>query len=106
VSVLLAIVFLANAGTSLVVGGGALLLSGVFFAALLVFSWRHYDPHWSWLIWTVPGPALIMSVFQLLVFPLVSTGVISVLLALAGVLGCAGAGFFGALFALRGHVWR
>src|SRR6266568_9043260 len=82
VSVLLSVLFLANPGTSLLVGAGALLLSGVFFAALLVFSWRHYHPHWSWLIWAVPGPALIMSVFQLLVFPLVSTGVISVLLAL------------------------
>jgi hypothetical protein len=47
-----------------------------------------------------------MSAVQLLVFPLVSTGVISVLLALTGVFGCAGAGFCGALFALRGHVGR
>jgi len=100
------VAFLVKGGVALITGGGALLLSGVFFAGLVVYSWRHYHPYWSWLIWAVPGPALVISAFQLFIVPSHLTGEISVVVGLLGLFGCAGLGYFGALFTLRGYVWR
>lgn len=94
-----------DGGATIIVGAGSLFLAGVLCAGLLIFSWRHCHPYLSWLIWAVPGAALVVGIFEGLVAPTVWTGQVSVLSAL-GVVAWAGAGFFGALFVFRVHVRR
>ncbi len=99
--------FLIDDGAAIVVGAGALFFAvGGLCAALLIFSWRHYHPYWSWLIWAVPGPALIVGLFEAFASPLVASGHVSVLAAMLAVTACVGCGLFGALVVLRRHIKR
>ena len=97
---------LFTTGAAIAFGAIVMLLAGIVGAGLLLLSWRHYHPYWSWLIWAVPGPAILVLAFQLTVAPLVTTGDISVLSGIYAMGGFGGVGFFGALFALRRRVQR
>ncbi len=102
----LSVAALLMAGSTIVFGAGAIFLVGVFGAVLLILSWRHYQPFWSWLIWAVPALVVLVAAFQLMLAPLVYAGEVSVLSAIWALGGCWGLGFFGSLFLLRGHVQR
>jgi hypothetical protein len=97
---------LFTAGPVLALGALVTFLAGVVGAGLLLVSWRYYQPYWSWLIWAVPGPAILVVAFELTVAPLVITGAVSVLSAIWVAGGFGGVGFFGALFLLRRFVER
>ena len=93
-------------GSVLLVGSVAMFLAGALCGALLIVSWRHYYPWFSWLLWAVPGAALTAGLFGFVVGPPVATGEVSVLGALLVLFGCSGLGFFGLVFLLRGYVKR
>ena len=103
---LLAAAALAMGGSAIGFGAGTMCLAGAVGALLLVFSWRHYQPHWSWLLWAVPTPAILAVAFEVTVAPVVSSGEVSIVSGIWVLLGCGGLGFFGSLFLLRGHIQR
>lgn len=99
-------VALFNAGAAIAFGAVPMFLAGVFGAGLLLLSWRYRHPYWSWLIWAVPAPALLVLAFELTVAPLVITGAVSILSGIWAAGGFGGLGFFGSLFMLRRFVQR
>jgi hypothetical protein len=97
---------LFNAGAVIAFGSAVMFLAGTLGAGLLLLSWRYHHPHWSWLIWAIPGPAILVVAFELTLVPLLITGVVSVITGIWAAGGFGGLGFFGSLFALRGFVQR
>jgi sorbitol-specific phosphotransferase system component IIBC len=93
-------------GSVLLVGAVAMFLAGALCGALLIVSWQHYHPWFSWLLWAGPGAALTAGVFGFVVGPPLATGEVSVLGAVLVLFGCSGLGFFGLVFLLRGYVKR
>ena len=83
-----------------------MLCTGAVCGTLLILSWRHYHPWFSWLLWAIPGAALSAAVFEFTIGPQVATGVVSVVSAIFVMVGCGGLGFFGVLLLLRGSVMR
>ena len=92
---------LANGGSVILPGAGALFLVGVLCAALLIYSWWHYRPLLSWLIWAVPGAVLAAGVLEFALRPPFVAGFISILSVFGALFGCGGLGFFGSLLLLR-----
>ena len=85
-------------GALLVVPNGALML------ALVVLSWRYYHFWLSWLIWVVPGTALVGVAAVQAIFPAVRLGLVSPAAAMAIAWGFAGVGFFLAVLVFRRHI--
>jgi hypothetical protein len=81
---------LLMAGSTIVFGAVAIFLVGVLGAVLLILSWCHYQPFWSWLIWAVPALVVLVAAFQLILAPLVYAGEVSVLSAVWALGGCWG----------------
>ena len=107
VCALLVAYVVATGSAAIVPAASLLLLSGACFAMLLVFSWRLYHSHFSWLVWALPGTALITVVFFAFVVPPVRDGFVSPPFALLVLWAFAGGGFFGTLVILRKriHLW-
>ena len=103
---LLSVLTFARDASAIALGAGAMLLVGVICAALLIFSWRHYRPFLSWLIWAVLGTLLVAIAFTSTLAPAVSTGLISVVSTFGAVFGCGGLGFFCSLLLLRTRLER
>lgn len=97
---------LVKEGSVVFVGAMGVFLSGVGCGALLIFSWRHYHPLYSWLLWAAPGALLAANVAAFTLFPRVDSGAVSVVGGIFVVLGCGGLGVFGLLFLLRGSIKR
>jgi len=97
---------LFNAGAVIAFGSAVMFLAGTLGAGLLLLSWRYHHPYWSWLIWAVPGPAILVVAFELTLAPVLFTGAVSVLTGIWAAAGFGGLGFFGSLFALSRFVQR
>ena len=98
------IVVLVAGGSAILPGAGALVLVGVVGLALFIYSWRHYRPLLSWLIWAVPCAALAAAVLELALRPPFLAGLIPIVAVFGALFGCGGLGFFGSLFLVRRHL--
>ena len=101
---IVSVVVLFAGGSAILPGAGALVLVGVLCTVLLIFSWRHYRPMLSWLIWAAPSTVLAAAVLELALRPPFVAGLLSMVVVLGALFGCGGLGFFGSLFLFRRHL--
>ena len=86
------------AGALLLVPNAALVLG------LVVISWRYYNFWFSWLIWAVPGAAVVGIGIAQALLPPIATEFVSPAAAIAAAVGLAGLGFFLSVLVFRRHI--
>ena len=79
---IVSVVVLFAGGSAILPGAGALFLVGVLCTVLLIFSWRHYRPMLSWLIWAAPSAVLAAGGLELALRPPFVAGLISIVVVL------------------------